>query len=296
MSGIESIFDSTLVFFKMEISCKTMTQDKEEFIKATINYSLDNGAPLDYYFYEPNSAIKLNPPGTDLRELKILNGWSKVNEFSHDREGFELKPIDNSFDQFDDLDAVKKSFYPLIIRFVKMHTQAKRVEVFDHTIRKPMSEDLKYQTDTQRPIVQLAHSDYTSKSAPQRVREVFPVDAEQLIRRRIAFFNVWKPLYRTVEEFPLAMCDETTSVEEDKLKMELKYSDRTGEIFVLRYSPTHRWYYFPKMEPDQALLLKTYESEPNRASSMIHTAFEDPSSPINAPTRESIEVRTMAFF
>ncbi len=273
-----------------------MTQDKEGFIRATINYSLDNGAPLDYYFYEPNPAIKLNPPGTDPRELNIFNGWSRLNEFSHDREGFELKPIANSFDQFDDDDAIKNSFYPLIIEFVKMHTQAKRVEVFDHTIRKPMSEDLKDQTDIQRPIVQLAHSDYTPKSAPQRVREVFPIDADRLIQNRIAFFNVWKPLYRTVEEFPLAMCDETTSDEEDKLIMELKYSDRTGEIFVFRYSPKHRWYYFPRMKPDQALLLKTYESEPKHANSMGHSAFEDPSSPISAPTRESIEVRTMAFF
>ncbi len=159
-----------------------------------------------------------------------------------------------------------------------------------------MSEDLKDQTDVQRPTVQLAHSDYTPKSGPQRVREILPDAAEQLLKHRVAFFNVWKPLYRAVEEFPLAMCDDTTAVEEDKLIMELKYSDRTGEIYVMRYSPSHRWIYFPKMSPEQALLLKTYESEPGLSSSMGHSAFEDPTSPPDAPTRESIEVRTMAFF
>jgi len=273
-----------------------MTVDKENFVTSNINYSLDNGSPLDYYFYEPDPSIELNPPGTDHHEVNIYNGWSKVDEFSLDREGFELKPISNSFEHFDDNDAIKKLFYPMIVEFVKQHTGANRVEVFDHTIRKPMSEELKDQTDVQRPTVQLAHSDYTPKSGPQRVREIIPEDADQLLKRRVAFFNVWKPLYRTVEEFPLAVCDDTTAVEEDKLIMDLKYRDRTGEIYVLRYSPTHRWYYFPRMTPKQALLLKTYETEPNRASSMGHSAFEDPTSPANASTRESIEVRTMAFF
>ncbi|MFT5397214.1 MAG: hypothetical protein ACI85N_002433 [Gammaproteobacteria bacterium] len=273
-----------------------MTTDKEDFVTSTINYSLDNGSPLDYYFYEPDPSIELNPPGTDPHELKILNGWSRVDEFSLDHEGFELKPINNTFEQFDDDNAIKNLFYPLIVEFVKKHTGANRIEVFDHTIRKPMSEELKDQTDVQRPTVQLAHSDYTPKSGPQRVREILPDDADLLLKHRVAFFNVWKPLYRTVEEFPLAMCDETTAAKEDKLIMELKYSDRTGEIFVFRYSPAHRWYYFPRMTPEQALLLKTYETDPERSSSMGHSAFEDPSSPPNAATRESIEIRTMAFF
>ncbi len=95
-----------------------MSIDKEEFVTSTINYSLDNGSPLDYYFYEPDPSIKLNPPGTDAHEVKILNGWSRVDEFSLNREGFELKPISNSFDQFDDNAAIKKLFYPVIVEFV----------------------------------------------------------------------------------------------------------------------------------------------------------------------------------
>lgn len=273
-----------------------MTTDKEDFVTSTINYSLDNGIPPDYYFYDPDPSVELNPPGTDPQEIKIYNGWPNVDKFSLDREGFELKSIDNSFDQFDDNDTIRASFYPLITEFVLRNTGAKRVEVFDHTIRKPMSPELKDQTEIQRPTVQLAHSDYTPKSGPQRVRELLPDDADELLKGRVAFFNVWKPLYRTVEEFPLAMIDDTTAELADKLIMELKYSDRTGEIYVIRYSSKHRWYYFPKMTPEQALLLKTYESEPGLSSSMGHSAFEDPTSPANAPTRESIEVRTMAFF
>ena len=278
----------------------TLQKDPTEtlaFVKSTMNYSVDNGRPPDYYFYEPETSVDLNPPGTDSQEVKIYDGWPRVNQFSLDREGFELKPFDAKFEQFDDDDAVKSAFYAQIVAFVKAHTGAKRVEVFDHTIRKRLPADLKVQTTVQRPAVMLVHSDYTVKSGPQRVRDLLPAEADALLENRVAFYNVWKPLFRRVDELPLAMCDATTDADEDMLRMDLKYRERTGEIYVMRYSPAHRWYYFPKMEPTQALLLKTYDSETDgRARFMGHSAFEDPNTPADALKRESIEVRTMAFF
>jgi len=149
----------------------------------------------------------------------------------------------------------------------------------------------------QRPAVLLVHSDYTPASGPQRVRDIVPDDAEGLLTRRVAFYNVWKPLYRRVEELPLAMIDAQTQDPGDLLRMDLKYRERTGEIYVMRHSPRHRWHYFPQMEASDALLLKTYDSETDgRARFMGHSAFEDPGTPPDAPKRESIEVRTMAFF
>jgi hypothetical protein len=51
------------------------------------------------------------------------------------------------------------------------------------------------------------------------------------------------------------------------------------------------------MEAQHALILKTYDSETDgRARFMGHTAFEHPQTPVGALKRESIEVRTMAFF
>ncbi len=66
----------------------------------------------------------------------------------------------------------------------------------------------------------------------------------------------------------------------------------------MRHSPKHKWYYFPRMQADQALLLKTFDTDARRARFMkfSRTAFEDPATPPGAPKRESVEVRTMAFF
>ena len=262
-----------------------------------MNYSVDNGVPIDYYFYEPDAALKLNPPGTDAHEVAIYDGRAVASSFSLDREGFELKAFDPGFRAFDDSAAVKSTFYAQVVAFVKAHSGATRVEVFDHTIRKRLPADLKVQTTVQRPAVMLVHSDYTVASGPQRVRDLLPEQADELLRGRVAFYNVWKPLYDPVEELPLAMVDAASDSDEDMLIMELKYRERTGEIYVMRYSPAHRWIYFSNMQPNEALLLKTYDSETDgRARFMGHSAFEDPTSAPNAKKRESIEVRTMAFF
>ena len=266
-------------------------------VRATLKYSLDNGIPPDYYFYEPDSSVKLNPPGTDPQEVDIHDAWGIKDSLSADVHGFEHHRFDPSFDGFDDDVAVKTAFYGQVIDYVKRNTGANRVIVFDHTIRKRLPADLSAQTTVQRPAVLLVHSDYTVASGPQRVKDILPEEANALLQRRVAFYNVWKPLYRPVEELPLAMCDASTHSPGDMLRMDLKYRERTGEIYVMRHSPNHRWYYFPHMQPDQALLLKTYDSETDgRARFMGHTAFEDPATPKNAQKRESIEVRTMAFF
>jgi hypothetical protein len=266
-------------------------------VRATMNYTVDNGVAPDYYFYEPDAAVKLNPPGTDAQQVEIHNAWPQVGQLHADREGFELHDFEGHFDQFEDDAAVHATFYPQVIDYVKRHSGARRVLVFDHTIRKRLPADLKQQTTVQRPAVMLVHSDYTPKSGPQRVRDLLPSEADELLSRRVAFYNVWKPLYRRVEELPLAMIDAQTQDPADLLRMDLKYRERTGEIYVMRHSPQHRWHYFPQMEARHALLLKTYDSETDgRTRFMGHSAFEDPTTPPHAPKRESIEVRTMAFF
>jgi hypothetical protein len=269
-------------------------------VRATLNYTVDNGIPPDYYFYEPDTSVKLNPPGTDAREMFMHDGWAGLDRLSADAQGFELHGFDHPggrFDHFDDDDAIKTRFYPQVVAHVMKHSGARRVLVFDHTIRKRLPADLKAQTTVQRPAVLLVHSDYTVTSGPQRVRDLLPDEADTLLSRRVAFYNVWKPLYRRVEELPLAMCDARTHSEGDMLLMALKYRERTGEIYVMRHSSRHHWVYFPQMEASQALLLKTYDSETDgRARFMGHTAFEDPTTAPDAPRRESIEVRTMAFF
>jgi hypothetical protein len=209
---------------------------------------------------------------------------------------FALREFHSSFQDWDNDGAIKAQFYGEVSEFVRREVGAKRVVMFDHTIR-AKSNEAQQHTTSQRAPVMLVHCDYTPNSGPLRVRQLLPDEAAKLLKHRVAFYNFWKPLKRRVEERPLAMCGVTSSTPEDFVTMKLRYRDRDGEICVLRNSPQHKWWYFPHMTPDQAILLKTFDSETDGGARFIgHSAFEDPNTPSDAPMRESIEMRTIAFF
>jgi hypothetical protein len=268
-------------------------------VRATLNYTRDTGFAPEIYFYEAPPGTTARPPGDDPRDMTVLSGWDRAPFFALDREGFALRELRSRFQEWDDDAAIGAQFYAEATEFVRHQVGAKRVIVFDHTIRAKRNEkqQTSEHTTSQRAPVMLVHCDYTPGSGPLRVEQLFPNEAAELLQRRVAFYNFWKPLKRTVDEKPLAMCDATSSPARDFITMKLHYRDRDGEIFVLRHSPQHRWWYFPQMTQDHAILLKTYDSETDgRARFIGHSAFDDPNTAPDAPMRESIEIRTAAFF
>ena len=274
--------------------------DRHKDVRAAFNYTKDVDGLTELYFYESDKAKGIHEPGDDSHEMSVHDGWFRADSFSLDKEGFSMHNFNTDFDQWSDDAAVAKSLYPEIEDFLKKTQGAKRVLIFDHTIRSKINESKKLTQETgtsQRAPVMLVHCDYTSESGPLRVQQLMGDEAKDLLSRRVAFFNVWKPIHRVVEEHPLAMCDVTTSPPEDFFKLHLRYRDRNGENYVMRHNPKHKWWYFPKMTPDQVILLKTFDSETDgRARFVGHSAFHDPTSPPDAPFRESVEIRTIAFF
>ena len=269
-------------------------------VRAAFNYTKDVQQLTELYFYESDAAKNIHEPGDDQHEMPVYDGSHRADSFSLDKEGFSLHNFKTAYDEWDDDATVAKEFYPEIVEFLKTTQGAKRILVFDHTIRSNTnaSKKLTQETSTsQRAPVTLVHCDYTAESGPLRVQQLMGDEAKDLLSRRVAFFNVWKPIRRVVEEHPLAMCDVTSSPPEDFFKLHLRYRDRNGENYVMRHSPTHKWWYFPKMTPDQVIILKTFDSSTDgRARFVGHSAFKDPTSPLDAPLRESVEIRTIAFF
>ena len=107
---------------------------------------------------------------------------------------------------------------------------------------------------------------------------------------------MWKPIRGPVRTTPLAVCDAQSLSQNDFVLTDLRYRDRTGEIYSIAFNEKHKWFYYPEMREDEAMLLKCYDSETDCARFTAHTAFDDPDSPADGPARESIEVRTLAFF
>jgi hypothetical protein len=69
-----------------------------------------------------------------------------------------------------------------------------------------------------------------------------------------------------------------------------------GETFALQFNRAQQWFYFPKLAPDEAILIKGYDSAFGVARFTPHCAFEDPGSAVDAPERESIEVRALVIY
>ncbi len=243
------------------------------------------------------------PPGIPSRSgqyiahtLPIFNGRVLQDHLSLDRHGFQLIRRKTQVKNFYDAQEVKAIYYPEVEYLVRKFTGAARVIAFDHNVR---CGTLAKQGEAGiREPVKTVHNDYTLKSGPQRVRDLLPPEeAEELLQHRFAVINVWRPIRGPVQESPLAVCDARSITQEDFIPTDLVYRDRKGEIYLVAFSPSHRWFYFPHMQTNEALLLKCYDSmDDGRARFTAHSAFADPTSPPDAPARESIEVRTLAFF
>src|SRR5262249_56864110 len=95
---------------------------------------------------------------------------------------------------------------------------------------------------------------------PQRVRDLLPQDADELLRRRFAIIQVWRPIRHPVETFPLAICDARTLASEDLVVSERRYPNRIGQTYAITYNPQHAWYWFPRIQRNEALVFKVYDT------------------------------------
>jgi hypothetical protein len=263
-------------------------------IEATLNYLVSDGVKI---FTEASGAGALDKRGgtVDPRPVVIHNGRPHAADFALERNGFRFVRHDtNVVDFFDDAE-VRRVYYPEMEALVKAESGASRVVVFDHTLR--TGDDAVREQRKIREVVPRVHNDYTEWSGPQRVRDLLPDEAEALLQRRFAIIQVWRPIRLPVESFPLAICDARSVADGDLVVSERRYPNRVGQTYAIAYNPKHKWFWFPRMRREEAIVFKVFDSlKDGRARWTAHTAFDDPTSPPNARPRESIEIRTLAFF
>ena len=230
----------------------------------------------------------------------VADGRRQAAELSLDRHGVMLVPHHTALstkDFYDEPDRVWREYYAEMEALVQQATGASRVVVFDHNVRNP--KDMKFRRGVVG-YVPYAHNDYTVESAPMRVRDVVGAEeAEQLLGRRYTIVNVWRNISECpVAADPLAVCDGGTVSEQHYVPHDLVYRDRSGQTYSLLHGEGQRWLYFSGMRKDEALLLKCFDScaDPGVVRWTAHSGFVDPRSPPDAPTRESIDARCIAFF
>jgi len=265
-------------------------------VESTLSYLSPIAERPYYYQYDPPAGKPWRNTKGDRRAVVVHDARELDDRPSLDEAGFLLAKHTTGVEDLYDPTVIRERYYPEMEALVQRLTGAVRVRAFDHNVRSSQKAERKDAERLSLEPVRLAHNDYTERSGPQRVRDLFGDEAQALLARRFAVINVWKPIRGPVETAPLAVCDARSIRPQDLVETDLIYADRVGEVYSLAFDAGHRWFYFPRMQADEAMLLKCYDSDRARARFTAHTAFDDPTTPADAAPRESIEVRTLAFY
>ena len=278
----------------------------------------------------------------DKRQMPILDarGLADPERRTLEANGFEMleRPLAGLEIDFLDHEQVVRRYYPHCADVVREHAGARIVKAFDHNVRsasgKLSGRRIAGGQEVQRPA-QIVHGDYTLTSGPQRLRNLANpptindtyrsqlADGETLLDEadvtraldsgRFALINLWRNIAaEPVATYPLALCDAVSVHPDDLVVFEIHYADRIGENYFAKHADDHRWYFYPALTRDEALLIKQWDSAGGMARTAgeaadaaspdtpctfsFHTAFEDRTAPPDAPDRWSIEVRCIVLY
>jgi len=266
------------------------------YVEADLHYLAPMAERPRNYTFDPPPGIPRSNTAHETHRVPIYDARPIASEASLDQQGFAVLQQASAVRDFYDGDEARTIYYPEAERFLAEVTGASRVFIFDHTVRRRVRGADDRAVGMPRQPATRVHVDHTAKSGPQRVRDFLGDEAEALLQGRVQVINLWRPIRGPLRDAPLAVCDAGTVATKDLVPADLVYRHRVGETYAVTYSPAHRWFYVPDMQPDEALLLKCFDSATDgRARFAPHTAFEDPTAPADALPRESIELRTLVF-
>lgn len=106
-------------------------------VQTTLNYyvPLDTQPPYNYVD-DPPAGVPRSNVGEDTRPVVIHDARGKGDALGLDVSGFQFVHHPSVVKDFVDEDKIKTVYYPEIEDILKKHTGAKRVFIFDHTIRR----------------------------------------------------------------------------------------------------------------------------------------------------------------
>ena len=280
----------------METSIQEQADAEIKVVNAQLNYLAEATPKPVNYAYDPPAGVPRRSGKYVAQTVAIRNGRELLSKFSLDTNGFVLTEHETAVKDFYDPDEVKSVYYPEVRAPDKAGNRRRaRGGIRSHRAQSGCSRNAAKRALARRP------SSCTTTTASNLRRAA---SATICRKKLIACSRIASPKSTSGARFAarskarLWRCATPAAwAPEDIVPIDLVYRERVGEIFGFLYNPKHRWYYFPRMERNEAILLKCYDSKDDgRARFTAHTSFEDPNSPPNAAPRESIEVRALVFW
>lgn len=231
---------------------------------------------------------------TEPHEVTVTDLRGHEDEVSLERNGFAVLRSPTACRDFRNEDEVLGVYYPEIEALVARLTGATLVRAYGHIVRASELDG----TPNMRTPALIAHVDNDFNTTRQLAARLAPEEQrEALMRGRFMLINVWRPL-KTVQRNPLAVLD-GASVRRCDLQPVRLLASRAGVAdphgLNMVHHPAQRWYYLSDMRPDELLAFRQIDAKSDAAQFSGHTSFQDPGTAPDAPSRESIEIRTVSY-
>lgn len=72
---------------------------------------------------------------------------------------------------------------------------------------------------------------------------------------------MWRPLYRVVEDCPIAVCDPLSMDTNDLLAADRVTPDFAVKLYYLKYNVAQKWYWLRHHTPDELLVFVNFDSD-----------------------------------
>lgn len=270
-------------------------------VSAALSYVVCEDETPTHYTSPPPKGVPWENVGYRGCDVSISD--ARAVRTSLDCEGFELWLAPTSVQDFNNRQLIEAVYYNEMCEVVRRATGGQEVHVFDHLIREresgkaPLDFGRRSGKNGVAPANGRIHNDYTERSGLARIKAVLESKGISEEKRRYSIVNVWRSIGEPVIDTPLALCDSRTVLASDLVEGRVVYPNREGWIYVLDYSPSHRWSYFSDMRNEEVILFKQFDTKLSGVARFTpHTAFEYPLELDRQRPRRSIEMRCLVIY
>ena len=120
----------------MEVRTTPSNRTSPRDVTTTMNFYVPvaDGEPYQYVFTPPDG-VAHNNLGSETRPVVVHDMRGREKEYSLDKNGFQFVHWPSTEHAFTDSETIKTKYYTEVEELLKSVTGAKRVFIFDHTIR-----------------------------------------------------------------------------------------------------------------------------------------------------------------
>lgn len=261
-------------------------------IRAKIGYSQrTERKPFMYANRPENDFVPLAPV-----EVEFLD--ARETETSLDVEGFTLVSHKSALSDLTDERAVETRHFREVADMLTALLGCDHIEMIPRGFMRWSERHPPNGRAASNDPARYVHVDMDAPTAAMARRNIAPASSVA----RSAQFNVWRALSDPPQDVPLGLCDHSSLQEGDLLPCRALIDPMDGspewgfDNHLLAHNPAHRWYWFPNLTADEAIIFKASESDPARAQLVPHGAFDNPLAGQDAPPRVSLEMRATCFW